>query len=80
MTKTGDVLAKMNALDEHGDVVHADFYEEEDVNRTKQQTADTSSSTLDATGQPQPPQAKKRKRGAKANAAPARKKTSKTKK
>ena len=79
LTKTGDAMAKMNAVNQHGDYVPAAYYEEEDVNRTVKQIAAAATASDGATDTKAA--TKKRKRGPKSNAAaPAKKKATKSKK
>jgi len=72
LTRTGDAMASLGAFS---------HYEEEDVNRLRQPTAETVASAT-STIASQPEQSKKRKKGQKSNPAPAikKKKATKTKK
>jgi hypothetical protein len=82
LTKIGNAMTQMNAVDAFGAMVDTSSYyyhdEDEDVNRTattKQQQLDGGDSVApDAFQQQQQQPGKKRKRGPKSNAAPAKKK------
>ena len=82
LTKIGDAMAKMNAVDEFGEIVDSSYYhdEEDDVNRTNKPLGNGDGvGTAPDVAKPSPGN-KKRKRGSKSNATAVKKKAAPTKK